>query len=64
MHTGYQLGAVAVTGVVLKQQLASLFVQRRLSIRTHKQTLHGHKYVFNSVGRLPVLLQRIDANFA
>jgi len=64
MNTGDELRPRTVTVVVLQQQLPSLLVQRRLRVRVNEQTFHGNEDMADSVGRLPILLQRVDTDFA
>lgn len=43
MHASYELRALAITVVVLQQQLAGLLVKRRLGIRVDEEALDRHK---------------------
>src|SRR6266404_8423499 len=64
MHARDQPCALAITLVVLLQQLPRLFVQRRVWIRVDEEALDGHEDVPDPIRRLPVLFERVHADLA
>ena len=62
MDARNQLRTRTITVVVLQQELPGFFIQGRFRIRVDQQTLDRHEYMTNPIGRLPILLQSVDAN--
>ena len=62
MDTSYQLRARVIIVVVLQQELPGFLIQCGFGIRIDQQALDRHEYMTNAKGRLPVLLQSVDAN--
>jgi hypothetical protein len=64
VDTRYQSRTRAIAVVVLQQELPGFLIQSGFGIRVDQQTLDCHEYMTNTKGRLPILLQSVDANFA
>lgn len=64
MYARDQPRARTIVVVILQQQLSSFFVQCRFRVGVNQQTLDRDENMADAVLRLPVLLQRVDANLA
>ena len=64
MDARYQFRTRAIAVVVLQQELPGFLIQGRFGIWIDQQTLDGHEYMTNAKGRLPILLQSVDADLA
>ena len=64
MDTRDELCATTIARIFLQQKSARLLVQRRLGIGVYKQAFDGDEDVSDSVLRLPILLQGVDADLA
>ncbi len=64
MNLGHELGSLGIVLILLKKELTSLLIQSRLGIRVNKKTANHHKHVLDAQGRIPVLLQGVDADLA
>ena len=64
VHARQRSRSHAILLIVFQQRPSSFFVERRLGVRVDKETLDGHEDVRDAEGRLPVFLERVDADFA
>lgn len=64
VHARDEARARAIIVIVLEEQLARLLVEGRFRIRVDEETLDGDEDVADAEGRLPVLLERVDADLA
>ena len=64
VNVRYQFRTGEIVIVVFQQELPGFLIQRRFGVRVDQQTLDRHEYMSNPKGRLPILLQSVDANLA